>query len=126
MTTAIDLSQLPAPEVLEELNYEQILAARKAALVALYPSEERETIERLLDIESEPLAKLLQENAYRELLLRARINDAARAVMLAHAQGTDLDQIGANYGVERLMIDAGDSSAVPPVPPTFESDSEFR
>ncbi|MDT0499710.1 MULTISPECIES: baseplate J/gp47 family protein [unclassified Halomonas] len=126
MTTAIDLSQLPAPEVLEELDYESILAERKAALVALYSSDEQAGIERLLEIESEPLTKLLEESAYRELLLRQRINDAAQAVMLAHAKGSDLDQIGANYGVERLMIDAGDSSAVPPVPPTYESDSEFR
>jgi phage-related baseplate assembly protein len=126
MTTAIDLSQLPAPEVLEELDYEQILAERKAALIALYPAEQRDDVERLLSHESEPLTKLLEENAYRELLLRARINDAARAVMLAHAKDADLDQIGANYNVERLMIDGGDSSAVPPVPPTYESDAEFR
>jgi phage-related baseplate assembly protein len=41
MTTAIDLSQLPAPEVLEALDYEAILAERKAALVALYPGDEQ-------------------------------------------------------------------------------------
>src|SRR5690554_113971 len=111
MSTPIDLSQLPSPEVLEELDFERILADRKAALVELHPEAERDEIRRLLEIESEPLTKLLEENAYRELLLRARINSAAKAVMLAHAQGGDLDQIGANYGVERLMIDGGDSSA---------------
>jgi phage-related baseplate assembly protein len=31
--------------------------------------------------------KLLQENAYREVIWRQRVNEAARAVMLAYAAG---------------------------------------
>ncbi|NUV25651.1 hypothetical protein MS6204_04603 [Escherichia coli] len=46
---------------------------------------------RTLELESEPATKLLQENAYRELLLRQRINEAAQAVMVAYAMGGDLD-----------------------------------
>ncbi|WP_416139073.1 baseplate J/gp47 family protein [Halomonas sp. HK25] len=126
MTTAIDLSQLPSPQVIESLDYETLLAERKAELVGLHRADEQADIARLLEIESEPLTKLLEENTYRELLLRQRINEAAQAVMLAHAQGGDLDNLGANYNIERLMIDAGDSTAVPPVPPTYESDAEFR
>ncbi len=45
---------------------------------------------RTLELESEPATKLLQENAYRELLLRQRINEAAQAVMVAYAMGGDL------------------------------------
>lgn len=126
MTTPIDLSRLPSPEMLEEIDYEQILAERKASLIALHSDVEQDDVRRLLEIESEPLTKLLEESAYREMLLRARINAAAKAVMLAHAQGADLDQIGANYNVQRLMIDGGDSSAVPPTPPTWEGDGDFR
>ncbi|WP_110675336.1 baseplate J/gp47 family protein [Salinicola sp. RZ23] len=126
MTTAIDLSQLPAPDAIETLDYETLLAARKASLIALYPADEQADIAARLELESEPLVKLLQENAYREIVLRQRINEAARANMLAFAIGADLDQLGANFGVKRLMIDAGDPDAVPPVAPTFESDTALR
>ncbi len=33
----IDLNQLPAPDVVEELDFETILAERKATLISLYP-----------------------------------------------------------------------------------------
>lgn len=126
MTTAIDLSLLPIPEVLEEIDFEALLKQRKDALLALFSDDRRPEIEETLALESEPLVKQLQENAYREMLLRQRINVAAKSVMLAYAAGADLDHIGANYGVERLTISEGDSSANPPVPPVMESDGEFR
>ena len=59
-------------------------------------------------------------------MLRQRVNEAARAVMLAYAAGADLDQLGANVNVERLIISAGNPDAVPPIPPVFESDDAFR
>ncbi|MDT0501908.1 MULTISPECIES: baseplate J/gp47 family protein [unclassified Halomonas] len=124
--TAVDLSQLPAPVVVEGLDYETVLAERKAALLELVSVEQRSAVEAVLELESEPLTKLLEESAYRELLLRQRVNEAATAVMLAYARDSDLDQIGANYQVERLVIDEGDPDAVPPVSPTFESDADFR
>ncbi|ENG4082569.1 hypothetical protein ACE4ME_002913 [Escherichia coli] len=34
----IDLNQLPAPDVVEELDFETILAERKATLISLYAS----------------------------------------------------------------------------------------
>ncbi|MGK8477787.1 baseplate assembly protein [Stutzerimonas stutzeri] len=122
----IDLSQLPAPQLVEPLDFETLLAERKAALVALYPVEEQAAIAARLELESDPMTKLLQENAYRELGLRQRINDAVRGVMLAYAVGTDLDHIGANYKVQRLVLDYGNPTAVPPVPPTYEGDEDLR
>ncbi|MBB3141212.1 baseplate J/gp47 family protein [Halomonas organivorans] len=126
MTTPIDLSQLPAPDVIEALDYETLFTERKDRLLDLTPAEERDALAATLALESEPLTKLLQENAYRELILRQRINEAARAVMLAYAQDADLDQLGANYDVERLVIDPGDPDALPPVPPTLERDADYR
>lgn len=126
MTTAIDLSLLPTPDVLEEIDYETLLQQRKNALLERFSGDKRAEIEETLALESEPLVKQLQENAYREMLLRQRINVAAKSVMLAYAAGADLDHIGANYGVERLTISEGDSSANPPIPPVMESDGEFR
>lgn len=35
--TIIDLNLLPAPDVVETLDYETILAARKATFISLYP-----------------------------------------------------------------------------------------
>ncbi|MFW5408091.1 baseplate assembly protein [Pectobacterium brasiliense] len=122
----IDLSQLPAPAVVEELDYEAIYTERKAMLLSLYPEDQRAAVARTLTLESDPLVKLLQENAYRELLWRQRVNEAARAVMVAFAQGDDLDQLGANFSVSRLVITPADDSTLPPTPALMESDSDFR
>nr|ELR5111148.1 baseplate J/gp47 family protein [Providencia stuartii] len=122
----IDLSQLPAPDVIESLDVEVIFSERKAALIAAMPEDLREAIARTLELESDPLTKLLQENAYRELLLRQRVNEAALASMAAFATGTDLDQLAANNNVKRLILSPGDDNAIPPIPPVYESDSDFR
>jgi phage-related baseplate assembly protein len=70
--------------------------------------------------------KLLQENAYREVIWRQHVNEAARAVMLAYAAGNDLDNIGANYNVTRLVITPGDESSLPPTPAVIEADTDYR
>jgi phage-related baseplate assembly protein len=122
----IDLSQLPAPDVVEMLDYETLLAERKATLISLYPEEQQAAIARTLALESEPIVKLLQENAYREVILRQRINEAAKAVMVAYALDDDLDQLGANNGVERLTISAADETTIPPTAAVMESNDDFR
>lgn len=111
----IDLSQLPAPQIVDVPDFESLLAERKAAFVALYPADEQGAVRRTLELESEPITKQLQENTYREILLRQRINEAAKAVMVAYAIGGDLDQMAANYNVKRLTVTPADNDAVPPV-----------
>lgn len=124
MTTfaPIDLSRLPAPRVVEALDYEVILAERKAELLALYPPAQRPALAARLALESEPLTKLLQENAYRELIWRQRVNEAALATMLAFAIGTDLEQVAARYNVQRLVI----TPAQPNAPAVMEGDDSLR
>lgn len=122
----IDLSQLPAPQIVDVPDFETLLAERKAEFVALHPKDEQEAVIRTLELESEPVTKLLQENAYRELLLRQRINEAAQAVMVAYAMGGDLDQLAANYNVKRLTVTPADDDAVPPVAAVMESDEALR
>lgn len=100
--TSIDLSQLPAPDIIESLDFETLLAARKARLISLYPVDEQADLAMRLALESEPLNKLLQENTYRELLLRQRINEGARACMLAYSSDSNLDHLLALLGAERL------------------------
>lgn len=126
MSELIDLSKLEAPKVLEDLNFEQLLAERKAAFIQLYPEAERAYWQQRLSLESEPITKLLEENCYLQLLERNRINNAAKATMLAYATGSDLDVIGANFNVQRLVIREADYQANPPIERQLESDSDFR
>lgn len=97
MISQIDLALLPAPTVVEPLAFETIFATIKADVIAKYPD-----CAATLALESEPITKLVEVFAYRELMLRARINDAARSVMLAYATSTDLDHLAALVGVLRL------------------------
>ncbi|WP_139704711.1 baseplate assembly protein [Aeromonas hydrophila] len=124
--SAIDLSKLPPPDVVELLDFEAILAERKASLIARYPADQQAAIAATLALESEPLTKMLQENAYRELILRARINSASVANMLAWAEKADLDNLVANWNVERLVVQRGDDTATPPIPTIMESDDALR
>lgn len=126
MSQLIDLSKLPAPDVLEELDYEQLLEQRKAKFISLYPADQQDFWRARLALESEPIVKLLEENCYLQLLERQRINNAAKATMLAYATGNDLDVIAANFNVRRLVVQAAQPNATPPVPEILESDTDFR
>lgn len=117
--TPIDLSTVPPPAVVEALSYETILAAMLADL------QERDPQFSAL-VESDPAYKILEVAAYREMLIRQRVNDGARAVMLATSTGTDLENLGALFGVTRKTLDEGDATAIPPVPPTYETDAALR
>ena len=82
---SMDMSLLPAPAVIEALDFESILAKR----VALFQDECRKVgFDYTLLLESDPAMKLLQVQAYQELEMRQRINDAAKACMLAYAAHT--------------------------------------
>ncbi len=97
----IDLQTLPAPRVVEELSFEAILAAAKADFADRMRAH-LPAIDDILALESDPIVKLLEAHAYRELLFRARVNDAARAHLLAFATGADLDHLAALFGVQRM------------------------
>jgi phage-related baseplate assembly protein len=108
-STNLDLSRLPAPEVIKPVDYEQILAERLADLVARFKAIGIEL--DTTSLESEPAVILEQADAYREALAKAAINDAARSVMLAFATGADLEHLGAFFGVQRLTITPATSNA---------------
>jgi phage-related baseplate assembly protein len=99
----IDLSKLPAPTVIEEISFENIVTATKADLVSRLPA-----IEPTLQLESAVVNKAIQAFSYRETLGRARVNDAARANLLAFAGEGDLDHLAAFYDVARM---AGEDDA---------------
>lgn len=115
--TAVDLSRLVAPDIVEALDFETIYAAALDQLQELLPDFDA-------TVESDPVVKLLQLFAYRELLLRQRINDAARAVMPAYAVGADLDNIAALFGITRFTLTPADEALG--IPAVMESDADFR
>lgn len=92
----IDLSQLPPPDAVEPLDYESIYQSVLADFSVLYPNAVGDLLE------SDPATKLLELAAYREMGIRARINAAARARLLAFSAGGDLDHKAAEWDLERL------------------------
>ena len=120
-TTAIDLSKLAPPSLVETLSYEAI----RAAMLADLQARMGDAFDAL--VESDPAIVVLEVAAYRELLIRQRVNDAARGVMVAFAIGSDLDHLGAVYGVERLVITpATVDGSGNPVAAVMENDEAFR
>ncbi|AOA05645.1 baseplate J/gp47 family protein [Pseudomonas sp. TMW 2.1634] len=114
--SVVNLSALPAPDVLETLDFEDIYQE----VLADFRLQMGDNWTALL--ESDPVVKLLEVAAYQKLMSRARINDAAKSSLLAYARGTDLDNRAADYGVERLTITEADPDAIPPIPKVMEKD----
>lgn len=117
----IDLSGLPAPDILAPLDFEVELAALKAELTEKDPQ-----LADALSLESEPLTKLLQLFAYRLISKTNQINQAAKSMLLAYATGTTLEHLAAGVGIERLLIKVGNPNTVPPIPDVMESDTALR
>lgn len=102
----VDLSALARPAALQTWSFEAILDARMQDLIARFTAAGVTYDVGPLEIDP---AKILQEvDAYREGLVRQRVNDAVLATSLAFATGADLDVVAANYGCTRA---AGESDA---------------
>jgi phage-related baseplate assembly protein len=98
--------------VLEKLDAETILADRMARLKQLWalydpPAAAQYDVEEL---EFDPIKINQEASTYFELLVRDRVNQAARSITLAYAIGTDLDAIASRYpgGVPRLPGESDD------------------
>lgn len=115
----IDLSTLPAPAVVETLSFEAILAAMVADLQARDPAF-------TAMVESDPAFKVLEVAAFREMVIRQRVNDAAKATMLAYAVGTDLDNLAALLNVARKTLVPADPTTFPPTDAVMETDADLR
>ncbi|KLT22386.1 baseplate assembly protein GpJ [Wolbachia endosymbiont of Armadillidium vulgare str. wVulC] len=86
------------PNIIEPLNFEEIFSRMKEELV------KRDANFTAL-VESDPAMKILEVSAWRELLLRQRINEAVKSNLLKFATGEDLDNLAEFYGVERQKED---------------------
>ncbi|NNG82839.1 baseplate J/gp47 family protein [Acinetobacter sp. ANC 5378] len=123
----VDFSQLPTPTLIKELDFETLLNARKEKFIALYPASEQQKWRSVLSRESEPVVKILQENTYLEMLYQNKCNADARSLLLAYAEGEDLDHLAlTEYGLTRLIVTPEDISATPPLPAVYESDERLR
>ncbi|MGP3789419.1 baseplate assembly protein [Pseudomonas sp. B392_1p] len=118
--SVVDLSALPRPNVLEELDFEATFQEKL--------DQFRDSMGEAwtAQLESDPVLKLLEVAAYSKVTDRARVNDAARAVLLAFAQKGDLDQVCAGVDVKRLTVVAADPLAVPPIEAVMEDDESLR
>jgi len=116
----IDLAALPAPQVLESLDFE-VMYESALAVFREYLGDNWSA-----PLESDPVVKILELVAYWRVQDRARVNDAAKALLLAYAKGSDLDQLAANVELQRLVVQAEDLTAVPPVPEVLEEDDALR
>jgi len=119
--SGVDLSQIPAPPVVEVIDRETILATMLSDLQARRLASGQPFTAL---VESDPIYTQLEICAYREFILRQRINDSAKAVMTAYAVDGDLDNLGALVGVKRLKLNPGDPSKG--IAPTMESNDDYR
>lgn len=117
----IDLSKLPAPQIIRQFGFEELLAEMKAEAIELMPE-----LEPFLQLESEPFTKLLRVFAYYRMLDRLQFNDDARGLLLALSTGAALDGLGAFWSVERLVVQAANPATTPPIPEVKEDDDTFR
>ena len=125
--STVDFSQLLPPSLITELSYEAIFTKRKESFISLYDASEQQAVRELLQRESEPVVKLLQENAYLEMLYQAKCNADARSLLLAYAEKSDLDHLAlTEYGLTRLVVTPANNTVIPPINTVYESDERLR
>lgn len=102
VSSSVDLSRFERPTIVEQLDYETILAGLIARVRAELPSFDA-------TIDSDPAVKVLQIAAYEQMMLRADFNDRLQQRLVAYAIGSTLDHIGAAIGVARLDGESDDA-----------------
>lgn len=115
---SFNLSALPVPEVVETLDYEEILARKIAKLKELEPEWDS-------TLESDPALKVLQASAYSEMIERQRVNDAAKSVMLPWSTSSDLENLAALFKLKREVIVEENLEVSPPIAQVLESDQSL-
>lgn len=102
---SIDLSLLPAPEIIKTLSYEDNLTATKARLVTAFA--EKGVTYDVENLETDTAVIIAETKGYDELLLYARTNDVARSNLLFFATGGDLENLVA-ADVQRMVGESDD------------------
>lgn len=122
---AIDLEGFPPPDIIETLSFETIRGELLADMAARMSVDGMDYDTQVL--ESDPSVKILEVAADREVILRARVNGAAKALLLSLAQRNDLANLGVLFGVQRATISpAGVDAFGSAVPVVMETDASLR
>lgn len=96
----IDFSLLKSPDIIESLDFEAILQRMVANAQQMYLAVGIDY--DIGHLESDPVKIALEVAAYSELMVRARINDAAKANLVSLSTGSDLDHLAGFHDVFRL------------------------
>lgn len=112
---AVDLSTLPAPVLVAQPTYAERRADKLARLQALHT-------EFTALVASDPAVKLIEADSYDEQVLAQACNDMGKALLLAFAEGDNLDQLGAQNDVKRLVV----TPATDTTDAVMESDAAYK
>lgn len=115
----INPTLLPAPDAIETISLEALIEARISDFTTR--AAEAGFDYDVGSLETDPIKIDQTTGAYREALMRARVNQGIRAVLPAYAQGADLDNIAARANVERLVL----VPATNTTPAVLESDQSL-
>ena len=114
----IDLSRLPAPEAIEALDFETLLAAFKARFVTAWNSARAKDaslpVYDTIDLETDSANIAGQAWSWLRLLDRQRVNDGLKALLAVLASKGNLDTVVAGKNVQRQVIipATGEAAAV--------------
>jgi phage-related baseplate assembly protein len=108
--TSIDVSRLTAPDAIEVVSFDDLVAAGKTRFLSEWADQQR--VDTSLsdfteqDLATHPLIVGLRTFAYVRGLDRQRVNDALSALLAPLAAGSNLDTLVASRNVERMTISA--------------------
>ena len=105
--TLAAIDALPPPEIIEPLDHATIYGAMQSEVQAIFDAQGIDYTVGTL--ETDPVQIVLQAMASRELNLRARANDVARANLRAFARFSDLDHLASLYDVLRMPDETDDA-----------------
>ncbi len=99
----VNLEGLPAPTLFYDISYEAELKTLQDEFLKLNPSYEN------LLLESDPVNKLLEVYAYKNVLFKSEVNEKLKQCMLRYSTGSNLDNIAANSVTIRLPNESDES-----------------
>ncbi|NTD85494.1 baseplate assembly protein [Agrobacterium tumefaciens] len=101
VSEVLDLSLLPKPDAIETLSFETLVDERLKDFAAR--SSQVGVPYTVTGLETDPIVIDQQVHAFREMLMRARVNNGIRSVLPAFARGADLENVVARANVVRIV-----------------------
>jgi len=125
--TSIDLSRATAPDAIEVIAVEQLLADFLARFNAGWAAERQNNSSlpayEVTGLETDSVVIVGEAWTFLRYLDRVRVNDAIRAMLAPLARGSDLDSVVARAGVFRLLV--APANPATNTPAVYESDAQL-